>query len=183
MNKNIASFFFFYRSAHSSKLCVSVNQQAVNVGPVPAACCAGAAETAAAPPSKSQSCTQHIVWWWAARHHGSVYLLSLSLKGLACQSLSLHCSLQDRCTPPPPPFLLLFCTLTSHPPQYPRESELLWFSETKQWLYREKISGFVCFLLNLQGLLLFHLERFDRWYSVLWHSEWKHSCDIVWVES
>lgn len=49
------------RTDHSSQLCVSVNQQAVNVRPVPAARCAGAAETAAAPSPKSQSCTQHIV--------------------------------------------------------------------------------------------------------------------------
>uniref|UniRef100_A0A3Q3LEF3 Protein strawberry notch homolog 1 n=1 Tax=Mastacembelus armatus TaxID=205130 RepID=A0A3Q3LEF3_9TELE len=56
------SLCFFLRSDHSSKLCISVNEQALNIGPVPAARCAGAAEAAAAPPSKSQSRTQHIVW-------------------------------------------------------------------------------------------------------------------------
>uniref|UniRef100_A0A673CIY5 Protein strawberry notch homolog 1 n=1 Tax=Sphaeramia orbicularis TaxID=375764 RepID=A0A673CIY5_9TELE len=78
----------FYRTDHSSKLRVAANQQALYIGPVPAACCAGAAETAAAPPTKSQSCTQHIV-----NVTGFSPIFTSHLRGIGLISLSLQCRL------------------------------------------------------------------------------------------
>lgn len=76
--------FFFFRTDHSSKLRVCTNQQALYIGPVPAAGCAGAAETAAAAPSEPQSCSQPI-----AAHRNRFHLHHLvSLKGSEYQSLT-----------------------------------------------------------------------------------------------
>lgn len=77
----------FNRTANSSKLCVPINQQTVNIGPVAAAGSAGAAEETAAPPSEPKPCAQHRT----ARHHGSLHPIPLFLKAPTIRSVSaLH---------------------------------------------------------------------------------------------
>lgn len=53
--------FFSRRSDHSSELRLAAHQQAVHVGPEPAAGGAGAAEEAAAPPAESEPRPHHVV--------------------------------------------------------------------------------------------------------------------------
>lgn len=82
LNTNLC--LYLHRTDHSSKLCVCTNQQALHIGPVPAAGCAGTAETAAAPPSEPLSYTQPI-----AAHRSRFHLHHLvSLKGSDYQSLT-----------------------------------------------------------------------------------------------
>lgn len=139
---------------------------------MPAACRAGAAETAAAPPPKSQSCTQHIVWGGGPTHlHGrwshlhplefaspseGNWLMSLCLCTAGSRtavSLVLH-------PPPPPPPKCLRGSEVSH-----QAVIILGF---KAVVVQRKEFRF-CFLFFDS---CFHLERFDGWCFVLWHSEW-----------
>lgn len=68
----------------------------------------------------------------------------------------------------------LFCTLS--PPITPegqtRQTGPWWLSDVEQWLYREFFFPFFSLILISRDFS-FHLQKFDRWHIVLWHSEWE----------
>lgn len=69
----------------------------------------------------------------------------------------------------------LFCTLSPliTPEGQTCQTGLWWLSDVKQWLYREKSFSFFFSPCLISRDSSFHLQKFDRWYIVLWHSEWE----------
>lgn len=150
------SLSFSNRAAHPSKLRVPTNQQAVDVGPVPAARRAGAAEAAAAPPSEPQPRARHGI----ARHHGSVHPVSLVLLKApgppVCLCTAVPWTAAPPHPPPPPhthtpdPFSSSMWSLQPSESQW-RHAGLWWLSEKEKTVVvqREDFQGLFCFFIFL----------------------------------